>query len=79
MPVVIHDFPTRGRKPACEPPMTRKVICRQCAFTKENLRTGNGADALARAHSFIHAHDVEIRFSVIDCLEDVIRANDPRD
>jgi len=59
--------------------MKWKVKCRQCSFAAENLKTGNAAEDVARAHSVIHGHDVEVRFSITDCLSDVIRASDPRD
>ena len=59
--------------------MIWKAKCRQCGFVAEQLKTGNAVEDVARAHSVIHGHDIEISFSIIDCLCDVIRANDPRD
>ena len=44
----------------------------------ENLKTGNAAEDVARAHSVIHGHDVEFSWSVIDCVEGVIWTEDTR-
>lgn len=63
---------------ALESDLKWKAKCQHCAFVITDLQTGNGAEAVARAHSVIHKHDVEYSWSVIDCLEGVIRANDPR-
>ena len=79
MPIIFHEFPTQEKKLVPESATNWKAKCRQCPFVVENLKTGNAAEDVARAHSVIHAHDVEIRFSIDDCLSDVIRANDPRD
>jgi len=78
MPVTIHEFPTQEKKPVPESETKWKVKCRQCSFAAENLKTGNAAEDVARHHSVVYGHDVEIRFSINDCLSDVIRANDPR-
>jgi len=79
MPVIIHDSLMQKQKPVPESETRWKVKCRQCSFFAENLKIGNAAEDVARAHSVIHGHDVDISFSIIDCLSDVIRASDPRD
>ena len=54
------------------------LYCFQCGrVIGENLH-GKAADSIARAHSAIHGHDVEIRYSIIDCPMETIRAEDMR-
>ena len=81
MPItMIHDIPIKDKKPLPESELLRwKAKCRSCDFVMRDLLTGNGAEAVARAHSVIYGHDVEYTFSVIDCFGGVIRARDPRD
>lgn len=82
MPItMIHDIAIKEEKlpvPASEL-LRWKVECRHCAFVMPDLLTGNGAEAVAKAHSVIQGHDVDFTFSVIDCFGGVIRARDPRD
>lgn len=81
MPItVIHDLPIKEKMPLPGSELLRwKVDCQNCDFVMPDLLTGNGAEAVAKAHSVIHGHDVEYTFSVIDCFGGVIRARDPRD
>jgi hypothetical protein len=74
----LHDFPKQeaGQRDIYTP--LWKAICRGCAWGFDDIKTFNAVSARAAAHSAVHRHDVEIRFSVIDCLSEVIRAEDTR-
>ena len=56
-----------------------KALCQQCDWKRLELSNPRAAQNAAKAHGAVHRHDVEIRFSVIDQLAEVIRVRDGRD
>ena len=80
MPATLHDFPKRKalrEYPEIHTPVW-KAVCLDCDWGYDGIQTYNAVAAKATAHSIVNRHDVEIRFSVVDCLAEVMRAEDLR-
>lgn len=63
-------------------PVTRpvyKAVCQRCIWERADLDNARSAENAAIAHGRVNGHDVEIRYSIVDQLIDVVRVRDGRD